>query len=209
MLKLEQIKDWKECVNRVVCGDCIEGMKILPDNSVDLIITSPPYNMRTRIRNGKYTEREKAEHQSKKYRYFHDALPIEDYYSFHKKALEEMMRISPLVFWNIQIVTGSKEAVFKLIGHFNEYLKDIIIWDKGFGEPAMHESVLNRSYEMILIFESKKSPGRAFKKCNFKKGEMPDIFRIKNRGSNLKEHGACFSEDLVWKIVDGWSGGGN
>lgn len=38
------------------CGNCQD---ILPTLSkVDIVITSPPYNMRTRIRNGKYTERE-------------------------------------------------------------------------------------------------------------------------------------------------------
>lgn len=26
-------------------GDCLEGMKTLPDECVDLIITSPPYNL--------------------------------------------------------------------------------------------------------------------------------------------------------------------
>ena len=48
--------------------DCMEYMKSLPDNSFDLIVTSPPYNMRTRVRNGQYTTREKSEHFSKKYK---------------------------------------------------------------------------------------------------------------------------------------------
>ena len=29
--------------NKIYQTDCIEGLKKLPDNSVDLIITSPPY----------------------------------------------------------------------------------------------------------------------------------------------------------------------
>ena len=33
------------------------------------------------------------------------------------------------VFYVVQVVTGSKRALFKLIGEFNENLKDIIIWD--------------------------------------------------------------------------------
>lgn len=31
--------------NKIICGDCIEEMKKLPDNSVDAIITDPPYNI--------------------------------------------------------------------------------------------------------------------------------------------------------------------
>ena len=32
---------WKK--NIIYNGDCIEGMKILPDNSVDMVLTDPPY----------------------------------------------------------------------------------------------------------------------------------------------------------------------
>jgi len=31
--------------NKIYCMDCLEGLKKIPDNSVDLIITSPPYNI--------------------------------------------------------------------------------------------------------------------------------------------------------------------
>lgn len=31
--------------NKIICGDCIEEMKKLPDNSVDAIITDPPYEL--------------------------------------------------------------------------------------------------------------------------------------------------------------------
>ena len=31
-------------VNRIYCGDCLEVMGSMPDNFVDIIVTSPPYN---------------------------------------------------------------------------------------------------------------------------------------------------------------------
>ena len=31
-----------------------------------------------------------------------------------------------------------------MIGEFNEFLKDIIVWDKGTAQPAMQKQVLNR-----------------------------------------------------------------
>ena len=35
---------WKEkFLNKVVCGDCLELLKEIPDNSVDLVLTDPPY----------------------------------------------------------------------------------------------------------------------------------------------------------------------
>ena len=30
-------------LNKVVCGDCEQVLKSFPDNSIDLIVTSPPY----------------------------------------------------------------------------------------------------------------------------------------------------------------------
>lgn len=32
-------------LNKVYCMDCFEGLKMLPDNSIDLIITDPPYGI--------------------------------------------------------------------------------------------------------------------------------------------------------------------
>ena len=31
-------------VNQIICGDCLEVMKGLPDKCIDLTVTSPPYD---------------------------------------------------------------------------------------------------------------------------------------------------------------------
>ena len=41
-------RDWmvsriKLPINRIICGDCEQVLRDFPDNSIDLIITSPPY----------------------------------------------------------------------------------------------------------------------------------------------------------------------
>ena len=192
-------------INKVIQGDCLEVMKGIPDKSVDMIFTSPPYNMRTRIRNGKYTTREKSEHFSKKYKYFDDALPIDEFYLFHKNCIIEMLRISKIVIYNFQIVTGSKEAFLKIVGDFNKDIKDIIIWDKGFGQPAMHEKVLNSSYEMLLVMEDDKKCGRVIQNSTFKRGELQNILRI-GRGKKISDiHSACFPEELAETIIKNFS----
>jgi site-specific DNA-methyltransferase (adenine-specific)/modification methylase len=176
-------------------------MKTLPDASIDLTVTSPPYNMRTRVRNGKYTTREKSEHFSKKYEHFDDALPINEFYEFHSKVLNELLRVSKIVCYNFQIVTGSKEAFFKMIGDFNRQIKDIIIWDKNTGQPAMHSNILNSCYEFILVMENDSIAGRHITNAKFKRGEMNNILRIK-RGKKIHgSHGAVFPEDLVKELI--------
>ena len=184
-------------------GDCLDIIPLIKTNSIHLTITSPPYNMRTRINNNKYSEREQKPHLSKKYEHFHDAHSIEKYYDFHKQAIQQMLRISKTVFWNISIVTGSKEAVFKLIGNFSQNIKDIFIWDKGFGEPAIHEAVANRSYEFIIIFENN-GIGRQFSNSNFKRGKMQDIWRLKKTKRFNKKNRAGFPELLPKIIIENW-----
>ena len=110
-------------LNTIHNEDCLEGMKRMPDKSVDLVFTSPPYNMNLRIRNGKYCSRQIVKEISTKYENFDDNLPMEEYYAFNKKAISELLRVSDLVFYNVQFLTGNKRALFKLIGEFNEKLK--------------------------------------------------------------------------------------
>ena len=31
-------------INNIFCEDCVEGMKKIKSNSVDLVVTSPPYD---------------------------------------------------------------------------------------------------------------------------------------------------------------------
>ena len=193
--------------NKIYCGDCLELIKEI--KKVDLVFTSPPYNMRTRIRNGKYTTREKSEHFSKKYKYFHDALSIEDYYIFHKKMIETLLNKSKIIIYDIQIVTGSKEAWFKLIGYFSKYIKDIIIWDKGNGQPAMHNNVLNSCYEFLLILENDNKAGRVIQNSKFKRGLIDNIWRIKRGKKISKEHSAIFPEELARRIIQNFSNEGD
>jgi len=40
---LKEIQDWRQLHNEIVCGDSLDGLKLIPDNSIDCCITSPPY----------------------------------------------------------------------------------------------------------------------------------------------------------------------
>lgn len=37
----------EDYINKIIQGDCLEVMKGIPDNSVDLVVTDPPYNLDT------------------------------------------------------------------------------------------------------------------------------------------------------------------
>jgi site-specific DNA-methyltransferase (adenine-specific) len=193
--------------NKIYNESCLTTLSNMKDNSIDVVITSPPYNMNLRIRKGEYCSRQIVKEISTKYEGFADNLPIEEYNKFHSDVLKELLRVSNLVFYNVQIVTGSKRSIFKMIGDFSKNLKDIIIWDKGYAEPAIQEQVLNRQSELILVFEKDYPISRQFRSAVFKRGTLGDVWKIgrdrkKERGQN---HGAVFPEELIKTIIENFS----
>lgn len=103
--------------------DCLKTMERMQENEVDYCLTSPPYNYNLRIHTGKYTKRsvnEKTKYDGS----FKDALTMDEYFDWQKQVIEQMLRISKgLVFYNIQMITGNKVALMKLLGHFAEQVK--------------------------------------------------------------------------------------
>lgn len=47
MKTLEDIKKdgWESGINQVWNADCLEAMKLIPDKSIDLVLTDPPYGI--------------------------------------------------------------------------------------------------------------------------------------------------------------------
>jgi site-specific DNA-methyltransferase (adenine-specific)/modification methylase len=115
------------------------------------------------------------------------------------------MRVSKIVFYNIQIVTGSKLAFFKMIGDKADKLKDIIVWDKTHGQPAMQANVLNRRTELILVFAKENAMSRKFSQSIFARGTLDDIWQISRGEKFSKEHGASFPLELSNKIIHNFS----
>lgn len=195
--------------NKIYNESCLTTLKGIKDNSIDLVITSPPYNMNLRIRNGQYCSRQIVKEFSTKYDGFDDNMPIDEFYQFHLSVLEELLRTSKIIFYNIQIVTGSKRAFFKIIGTLSDYLKDIIIWDKGYAQPAMASNVLNRRTELLLVFDSTNAISRQFEVANFFRGTLDDIWNIKRGKKIVDSHSAVFPEELVKTIIENFSNEGN
>ena len=185
---------------------CLDTLARFEDDSIDVVITSPPYNMRRRVSNGKLISRGNDTPKNvAKYSEFTDDLPTEEYLEFHSKVLTECLRVSNRVFYNIAVVAGSKQALFQMIGKFAESLKDVIIWDKGHGEPAIQEGVLNRQFELILVFEKDYPISRMFRKdVYFKRGTLSDVWKMP-REKHAKGHQAVMPTKMVKTILENFS----
>ena len=83
-------------INKIICGDCIEVMQEMPEESVDLIVTSPPYNLKNSTGNGMKDGRGGKWANAKLvegYSTYDDCMPHDDYAQWQRDCLTEMMRL--------------------------------------------------------------------------------------------------------------------
>jgi len=110
-----------EFIDKIICGDCLEIMKEIPDNSVDLIITSPPYED---VSGAGYSANKKDILFMKLYSDFTDKL-FQEYYRILKKTGQ--------IFFNIKSKTHIKTLRtphwLEFLESFKQFkFKSYIIW---------------------------------------------------------------------------------
>jgi site-specific DNA-methyltransferase (adenine-specific) len=83
-------------LNKIICGDILKAIKDIPDNSVDLVVTSPPYNLKNSTGNGMKDGRggkwANAALQ-KGYSHHNDCMPHDEYVKWQRQCLRQMMRV--------------------------------------------------------------------------------------------------------------------
>jgi len=142
MKYLKDITDWKECVNEIVCGDCLEGMKLIPDKSVDLVLTDPPYEIVAGGSGGCFGVEKRDYHKGVK--------TLSD--GFSNEILDEAKRVCKVmncyVFCNknqvLQILNWSKRNNFNI---------DILCYHKTNPIPTTNNKYLSDTEYIIFIRE--------------------------------------------------------
>jgi len=167
-------------LNRIYNEDCLEGMREMNDDSVDHVITSPPYN---RKRNDKYNNYDDV---------------VDDYYEFMKRSINESLRVSRgYVFFNIQKNYYNKQDVFKLIGEYSEKIIDIIIWNKSNPMPASGNNITN-AYEFILVLSSNMTT----LKSNSTYTKNAVTTNVYSNNPYKKIHRAVMHPDVCYWLID-------
>lgn len=73
-----RLKHPTDFLNKNICGDVLQVMKSIPDHSIDLVVTSPPYSLKNSTGNGMKDGRGGKWANAvlqKGYSHHHDALP--------------------------------------------------------------------------------------------------------------------------------------
>ena len=96
--------------NKVIHGDCLEVMRTIPDKSIDMVLTDPPYGTRTDQRGESFMVGE-----------FSNILPL---------VLPEIYRVLKAdgVFYCFTSWTQMSEWLLRFQQYFK--LQNIIVWDK-------------------------------------------------------------------------------
>lgn len=109
-------------------GDCLEVMRELPDESIDLIITSPPYNLGKTHHTGSK--------RFKSYSEYDDNMPEELYQRWQIDVLQECFRIlkpTGSMFYNHKnrIKKGVQITPYEWLLKTDFVIKQEIIWQNG------------------------------------------------------------------------------
>ena len=205
----------------VLSGNCLETLKSVPDESIDLIVTSPPYNI------GKDYE---------------DVVPLDQYLMFHEKVIEECVRVlapNGNLCWQVGFTKEQGEIVpldalfYPIMKRHGLLLRNRIVWTFGHGAHAQkrfsgrHETVLWFAKTLESYFDldpariPQKYPGKRHYKGPKKgqysghplgknPGDVWDIPNVKAHHPEKTSHQCQFPIGLVQRLVrslspvDGW-----
>ncbi|NQV13697.1 MAG: site-specific DNA-methyltransferase [Parcubacteria group bacterium] len=184
--------------NKIICGDAIDVMKKIPNESVDLAITSPPYNLKNSTGNGMKDGRggkwANAALQ-KGYSHYDDNIPHDEYVKWQRDCLIEMMRLiseDGAIFYNHKwrVQGGLLQDRQDIVSDFP--VRQIIIWKRA-GGLNFNAGYFLPTYEVIYLIAKPKF--KLAKKAN----AHGDIWEIPQEMKN--GHPAPFPVNLIDRII--------
>lgn len=192
LLPTKEIKKFDTLpLNEIICGDAVEVMKAMAPNSIDLVVTSPPY----------------------------DELRNYNGYTFNfegiARGLFRVMKKGGVVVWVVgdkinkgnKSLTSFKQALFFQDIGFNVH--DVMIYRKK-NTPFMRSNAYTNCYEFMLVL-SKSSPKtfNPLKTKTIRQGQEMLPFNKKADGVNKKILGELKPEKTltnIWEYAVGYGG---
>ena len=207
----------KKLQSNIIYNSSSEFMNCVPNDSVDLVVTSPPYNIKisygNKTKNGKVVES-----KGKKYK---DNLSEEEYREKLRRVFAECKRVlKPEGSIWINIKNRTKDSVvrspFWIEEFFSDlYLRNIIIWNFDWGGSTSKRFAPR--YEYVFWFSAHpknytfnlndiKIPAVNYRPKRYKSPmkNPSDVWRIPMVSGNYQErtdHPAQYPEKLIERII--------
>ena len=184
--------------NKFICGDSLNIMKSMPSNSIDLVVTSPPYNLRNSSGNGMKNGsggKWKNARLIKGYEGYDDCMPHNEYVKWQRDCLKEMMRLlknDGAIFYNHKwrVQRGLLQDRHDIVDGFP--VRQIIIWQRK-GGINFNPGYFLPTYEVIYLIakpEFKLAP---------RANSYGDLWVFNQEMNN--PHPAPFPVELIERVV--------
>ena len=165
------------------CGDCLELMKDMPDGSIDLIVTDPPYLI-------KY----KTNYRKNKTHDFCSEILNDDNYALISNYIKECYRIlkdntAMYMFCNCDRVDYFKQELEKT----GFKIKNMIIWVKNNWTAGDLKAQFGKQYEIIFLVNK----GRKY----FNGKRITDVWNFDRVSGNKQVHQNQKPVDLLEQCI--------
>ncbi len=185
-------------LGKIHCGDCLEIMQGIPAGSIDLVLTSPPYNLRNTtggglLRDGGiFSEGRKIRGG---YNAHDDAMPHKQYVQWQRTCLTQMLRVlspSGAIFYNHKWRVQNKllQDRSDIVKGFP--VRQIIIWKRN-GGINFNPGYFLPTYEVIYLIA--KPDFKLREKANV----VGDVWTINQETNN--PHPAPFPIELAHRVI--------
>lgn len=185
-------------INKIINADCMDVLKQLPDNSIDLVVTSPPYNLKNSTGNGMKDGRGGKWANAALidgYDEYDDCMSNDEYAKWQHEVLLELVRVikdDGAIFYNHKwrVQAGLLQDRHDIV--YNVPLRQIIIWKRK-GGINFNAGYFLPTYEVIYLIAKK----------NFKlaphANRLGDVWEIMQEQRN--DHPAPFPVELIDRII--------
>ncbi|RPI01526.1 MAG: site-specific DNA-methyltransferase [Calditrichaeota bacterium] len=188
----------EDFINKIVCGDAIELMRSIPDASVDLVVTSPPYNLKNSTGNGMKDGRGGKWANARLingYSNHDDCMPHEEYVKWQRDCLNEMYRViknDGAIFYNHKwrVQNGLLQDRRDIVDGFP--LGQIIIWKRK-GGINFNRGYFLPTYEVIYLI------AKQYFNLAPNADVYGDVWEFKQEVKN--SHPAPFPTSLIERII--------
>jgi len=192
----ERLAKW---IGKTHCMDCIKLMDKLPAESIGVIITSPPYNIKNStgngLKNGSGGKWPKAA-LLKGYAKHDDNMSYDKYVAWQRRCLDAMMRVlrpDGVIFYNHKwrVQNGLWQDRTEIVAGFP--VRQIIIWKRK-GGINFNPGYFLPTYEVIYMIANPDF------KLTQGANKMTDVWEINQARNN--EHPAPFPIEIAQRCIE-------
>jgi DNA modification methylase len=179
-------------LNKIYCESNLETMSRMPDDFVDLVVTSPPYNTGGKsLTTGDF------------YKEYKDNLEEIQYKEFIFNNVKELIRVTKhYVVYNFQILSNNKNVYLEFMYHFKDNIKDIAIWKKQ-AVSQIQKGKMATGYEFIVLLG--KDSKMNFEYNNFPANNYVPNIQTWHKKESIKGHGATMPIEMARYFIEYFS----